>query len=331
MSKPTYSTMLNEQAITVVFHEEGIIKTIGRGHPQVGLIEDGIRNRVSSRELLDLFDRAEAVRRFMQDQVTVTDGEIYYAGAKVNNLVVKRIFEFMEKGLPAEPLIRFLVRLMANPSRHSVEQLYSFLEHENLPITQDGFFLGYKGVRDNYWSCHGDRQAALLQGRMDEHGALYNAPGEVLEVERNYVQDDPNIGCHHGLHVGSYDYASSFGQRVVVVLVDPADVVSVPNDSNFQKLRACRYQVLYDCSGRLDQASVTPRSTPPAPPTPPRKPRKTRADRELRALLRQEATLLRLRENEKSYHGYSGFSRKRELDALRKRIRVRQNRMNNPA
>ena len=52
-----------------------------------------------------------------------------------------------------------------------------------------------------------------------------------------------------GLHVGSYDYANGWaGQdgRLLMVEFDPQDAVSVPTDSNFQKLRVSKYKVVAD-------------------------------------------------------------------------------------
>ena len=68
----------------------------------------------------------------------------------------------------------------------------------------------------------------------------------MIEVERNGVCDDKNIGCSSGLHAGSVQYATDFGAggKVVLVEINPADVVSVPEDCNCQKLRACKYKVV---------------------------------------------------------------------------------------
>lgn len=65
-----------------------------------------------------------------------------------------------------------------------------------------------------------------------------------------------SVGCGHGLHVGAFDYAKSYGgidldddeggngNKLMICKVNPRDVVSVPTDSRFQKLRCCRYEVV---------------------------------------------------------------------------------------
>ena len=76
---------------------------------------------------------------------------------------------------------------------------------------------------------------------------LFRSVGAVLEMPRNKVDDDKEIGCSYGFHAGTLDYASNFAcgnDKLVLVEIDPADVVSIPTDCNFQKLRTCRYKVV---------------------------------------------------------------------------------------
>jgi hypothetical protein len=40
---------------------------------------------------------------------------------------------------------------------------------------------------------------------------------------------------------------------MVLVEIDPADVVSIPTDCEFQKLRTCRYKVVAECERPLDE------------------------------------------------------------------------------
>lgn len=67
-------------------------------------------------------------------------------------------------------------------------------------------------------------------------------------MNRDDVVLDPNRHCAAGLHVASYDYARSFSgcPRLMLVAVDPSDVVSVPTDCECAKIRVCRYTVLQD-------------------------------------------------------------------------------------
>jgi hypothetical protein len=105
------------------------------------------------------------------------------------------------------------------------------LEKCNLPITPDGHFLAYKKVRENYKDVH--------SGTMD------NSVGQVVEMERHEVNDNKDQTCSTGLHFCSQSYLTSFGgERIVIVKINPRDVVSIPSDYNDAKGRACRYEVI---------------------------------------------------------------------------------------
>ena len=101
-------------------------------------------------ELPDLFDVPKAVEKFADGNISVSDGEVRYKNEVIHNHVVGRVLDFMRQGLPYKPLVRFLDKLMENPSRRATNELYAFLEHKAMPLTPDGNFLAYKGVREDY-------------------------------------------------------------------------------------------------------------------------------------------------------------------------------------
>jgi hypothetical protein len=70
-------------------------------------------------------------------------------------------------------------------------------------------------------------------------------------MPRGKVDDDFRRGCSFGFHVGTREYATSWGPRTMLVKVDPADVVSVPSDCECQKLRTSRYTVVCEDQGAL--------------------------------------------------------------------------------
>ena len=174
--------------------------------------------------------------------VEVKNGKVLYQGEEVHGSISKRILEFMKKGLPFQPLVNFLNNLMENPSMQSQTELYDFLEHELLPITEDGCFLAYKAVRSDY---------------MDKYaGTFDNRVGNVCEMPRARVDDNRSVGCSKGLHAGALNYVASYGNadsgdRIVIVKIHPKDVVSVPSDCNHEKLRTCRYEVVGEYQGEL--------------------------------------------------------------------------------
>lgn len=196
----------------------------------------------SSEELLKVVDIEKAVATFSDGLVEIKNGQVTYEGEVVHGSISKRILEFMSKGLPFQPLVNFLNNLMENPSMQSQKELYDFLEHEHLPITEDGHFLAYKAVRNDYKDKY--------------RGIFDNSVGQVVKMQRAKVDDDRARGCSDGLHAGALNYVAGYGSvesgdRIVIVKINPRDVVSVPSDCNCEKLRTCRYEVVGEYQGEL--------------------------------------------------------------------------------
>jgi hypothetical protein len=130
---------------------------------------------------------------------------------------------------------------MSNPSMTSRNELFLFLEAANLPISEDGCFRAYKAVTSDF---------------KDKHSRKFdNSPGVTLEMPRRDVDDNREQTCSYGFHAAAYEYAKGFmsgGDKLVAVKIHPADVVSVPSDYNNQKLRCCKYSVVFDIPGAAD-------------------------------------------------------------------------------
>lgn len=231
---------------------DGETLTITSDNPSYKQVLDAIKSRQEPAQIAELFRTANAVRSYMASgtdtvatgKVEVINGEVRYQGETLHNIVVDRILQFMTDGLPADPLLRFLENLLQNPSRRSVEELYKFLENGSMPITEEGNIIAYKGVNEDYTDCH--------TGKFDNH------PGKENSMQRRDVDDDFRRDCSNGFHVGSVRYATGFGQRTVLVEVNPADVVSVP-ENDCEKMRCCRYKVIADYAGAIKRplASVS--------------------------------------------------------------------------
>lgn len=237
MKTPAF--ILTENSLTVSV--EGKTYTINSGHPSWKQAIESLK-RKDYQALKDLVSVQKAFCSFTGDKVKIVDNQVFFNGEPINSYLSEKILSFMEKGLPHESLIKFLERLMANPSRRAVTELYSFLRHKSLPITDDGTFLAYKSVRSDYTDHH--------------TGNFNNSIGNTLEMTRNNVCDDHNQGCSVGFHAGSLQYASSFGggeSVLLIVEIDPADVVSVPSDCECQKLRTCKYKVVAKYDGPLPE------------------------------------------------------------------------------
>ena len=231
--------------ITVFYNGEMYVAT--DSHSNWDAIEAGARALDPS--VIELFDiGATAQARFdrLSDRVTVKSGKVFLDNQPVHNALTEQVIRFLDAGQQDfGPLVNFFEAVQTNPNEHSREQLYTWLDVHDFTILPNGNFVGYKGVRvvgDSYQSIsHGK---AISNG-IEYTGAIPNPIGAIVEMPRDEVQHDPSQGCHTGLHVGTWDYASGFAQGAVLkVEVNPRDVVSVPTDCGHQKLRTCRYTVL---------------------------------------------------------------------------------------
>jgi len=224
--------ILSDQALTV-FHQ-GTTHSYTSEHHQWEAMLEALRQGDFD-ALITLGDTAASVSRYLdatgQQDIELLNGHVYYNGTALNNILTARILEMQAQGFPIQPMIEFMRRLMQNPSYRSREQLYAFLEANQVPITEDGCFLTYKLVDEDYRDCH-------------TH-TISNAIGETPTMERWGVDDDPNRTCSSGFHVCGLSYLRSFsGRHLMACKVDPADVVSVPTDYNNAKMRVCRYTVI---------------------------------------------------------------------------------------
>lgn len=177
-------------------------------------------------------------------EVEFDEPQVYYQGEKLPKALQEKIVSIMRDGLPLTHFQKFWENLKNNPSSTSINELMYFLEYKELPITEDGCFLAYKGLNSDYYSVHGNKDTQVLQGTVNGRGHIFNGVGEKIEVLRRCVDDNREVGCSTGLHVGSAEYGTSFGAITVIVKVNPADVVSVPSDCSNQKCRVCKYEVI---------------------------------------------------------------------------------------
>lgn len=223
---------LSDESITVFV--DGKMRTVLSGNRNFERLKGHLRGpEHDTQTILILSDRGETVRR-SHASVEVVDGVVYYKGEAVHNALTDKLLNLLDDGFDADPWVKFLEKIMENPSYRSRNCLYEFLEHFNAPITPEGNFIAFKRVRSDWKDIH--------SGTMD------NSIGKVVKMDRTKVDDDPQQTCSSGLHVCADEYlkgyATTSNHRTLVVEVNPANVVAVPYDYNFSKMRVCEYKVL---------------------------------------------------------------------------------------
>lgn len=237
-------TMTNE---TIQVTTNGRVHVVRKGAPNFFTLREALLEEdfVAAAQRLTV---AKAVSDWAKGKFKLKEGVVLYDGIALPQELNSRILQMATKGEDPTAICLFWEKLQKNPSKRSVDQLWSFLAHQGIPLTKNGNFLAYKGVRDDYKDAH--------SGRFD------NSPGAVNEMPRNQISDDPKEACHEGFHVGALEYARSFSQRTVVCEVDPSDVVCVPYDHSAMKMRVAKYKVIGNHNGQLLSNTVNTAEVP---------------------------------------------------------------------
>lgn len=226
------------QGRNIILVVDGKSHTISKDtHIAYGKIVDALKAQDWD-ALRDLVEPKKAIVNFGMGYVSIEDNKVLWKGKPFHNALATRMIEMFQDGFPIDPMVRFMENLMDNPSMRSVDQVYGFLEKNKLPITEDGYFLAYKRVRNDYKDIH--------SGTIDNH------IGAFVEMDRNLVDDNPDSHCSSGLHFCSESYLGCFGKSsdpVMILKINPADVVSIPTDYNGAKGRCCAYEVVAQVNG----------------------------------------------------------------------------------
>lgn len=250
------ATLITNDTVTLILNGEVFAGT--REYAQKSGVLVALKQK-DYQKAADLLNKAKAIVRKSLGQFTIENGVIYHNDVPVRNVVADRIVALSDAGLPFMPAVRFLENILQNPSMNSKEAGYKFLELKGLPLTEDGHFLAYKSVRSDYKSKTAGREPAQVSTDggvtfQTVTGNLPNNVGNILKIERNMVDDDREKQCSYGLHVGSLGYSGpqgwfynqASGDKILIVKVNPRDIVSIPNDATAEKLRVCQYEVLDD-------------------------------------------------------------------------------------
>jgi hypothetical protein len=198
-----------------------------------------------------------------EEDFEIKGEDVYFQNEKLPAVLSKKVLDLVKEDLPVVLFKRFWKNLRENPSQTSVNELYDFLSYKELPLTEDGCFLAYKGLQSNFWSISGNKDTKVIKGKVDAQGCIYNGIGEEIQVLRRDVDDNRSNHCSNGLHVGSHDYAKDFSQgKMVIVKVNPKDVVSVPSDYNCQKCRVSAYTVVSEYVAEIVASAVDSENKP---------------------------------------------------------------------
>ena len=243
-----YTYVHTDSSITIF--ENGAVYTAGDNHPNytaiIARVKKGYKNKKGIDKTIALFDTVKAVQSYVRNGITISDnGVVSYRGEVIANVLTAKIVNMMKEGWDINPMVNFLIKLRDNPSKTAQNELMLFMEANNMPITKDGHILAYKAVRHDYKDIHS--------------GTFDNSVGAVNSMPRRDVDDDRATTCSTGLHFAAKEYAHGFGSstgHLMVLSINPADVVSIPLDYNNQKGRCCRYTVVDEVANAMTDNTI---------------------------------------------------------------------------
>jgi hypothetical protein len=228
----------------------GMSYCFGNSHPNYDKLVNCLKtNNVEHFEAY--YDVVSHVNNFCEGYIHCDNSGLSWDGIKMPEMFTGTILDMVKQGFPFEPMLNFLDNMSQNPSDHAIVELFDFMQNKNMPITYDGCFLAYKAVDKDYKDIYSRK--------------FDNTVGSVCSVPRDNVNANRHDGCGQGLHVGAIDYAKQYGgidlddndndggNRLMICKVNPRDVVSVPHDCKFQKLRCCRYEVVAEFDSVFDK------------------------------------------------------------------------------
>ena len=215
-------------------------------------------------EFVNLINTGTVIENWSEGNFEFRDGFLHYEDEQVASQPTERIINMIKNSWDYKPMLAYLDRLYRNVSNRAVQESYTWCSNKGLPITDDGMLIGYKGVGvysgedrtvnngELKEGDHVDKYTGGLKGQQ----SFRNNVGDECGMNRRKVSDDCGVGCAAGLHVGTYEYAEGWaGSNGVVLLVkfDPSDIVSVPTDCQFSKMRVSKYTVVSIAREQLEE------------------------------------------------------------------------------
>lgn len=231
---PKFPYRVGDKTVTVFIN--GVPYSTARDNPSWNHLKELLDDASATAEqVIELFTPKKAMEVATKVEVgkhkavSVRDGKIYFGDDEVNTALSRRMIDIVSEGLSIDPWVKFMEKVYANPWPQAGEELYQWIEGSDMPIVENGNFWAYKMVRRDYTDNYS--------------GKMNNSIGQTVEMDRSKVDANRRNECSTGLHFCSLKYVTG-GGRLMIVEIDPSDVVSIPMDYNFTKGRCCKFKVV---------------------------------------------------------------------------------------
>jgi len=285
MSKNNLAYIATETTITVILggkHRTIQVKSKNHRNDVVKALEKYKKSQQTEEDFKFLESFLAPIKRIGLEsdnrlELDESENKLYLVGTStpIEPGLADKILDFLDHSLPIEPLIKFWESCLRNPHFVAVQELFHFLSSNDLPITDDGAFLGYKKLQftggynlpAEFGELFVDTKGVVrhLDGGIAEQEVansflsfvsqannpdmvdvysrtIHQKIGDIIKIDRvQFNEEERRQACGYGLHAGSFKY--SFGGDVrVLVKVFPEDVIAC--NPNEQKLRTCKYQII---------------------------------------------------------------------------------------
>lgn len=236
----------NSSGLTVFM--DGRSTTLSSEHPNYDKVLRALREKrfAALPELMNVavaLEKRGVSSKSSQRRVYVQGGKVWYSldgrRQQLDGTLVKEIVSELHDGFRVDNLLNFQEKLLRNKLESAQRELYDWMKSGRMVICEDGDFLAYKKVRHDYKD--------IYTGKVD------NSPGKKLP-RLAYVDPNRHNHCSVGYHFCSLGYLSHYSSngsedRVMIVKINPADVVAIPTDYNHQKGRCYTYEVIGEYKG----------------------------------------------------------------------------------
>lgn len=174
-------------------------------------------------------------------------------------------------------LDNYLLKLYMNPDIHVIKQFSKFFKLNNCDITRNGNLVMIraanpvkfdKTVDINYYNTTlldfynsksnkkkvsdeviDDVVNKITKWEFTHSRSFTNNPNiddirimKFVHIDRSLCDNDPHAICSNGLHLAGSNFVNnSFGKNKFLAIVNPTDIVSVPEDVGYDKIRCCGY------------------------------------------------------------------------------------------
>lgn len=236
MAKNTFAYIVNKSGMTLLLKNRQFVIPTDAVNFKTILEAARKKNWIQVESLIDV---KTLISNWGKGQEGFTNhgGIIYFNGYAFPSSVSTKILAMIREGNSPDALYNFLRKAYDNPNPTARDELFLFCEANGFMIHEDGDIIAYKSVRGDYKDIYS--------------GTVLNTVGTTVSMDRTLVNKDRNQTCSTGFHFAAYDYASTWAgkidgvnRRLLVMKINPYNVVAIPNDYNNKKARCCEYEIV---------------------------------------------------------------------------------------